>query len=1102
MKAKKIKLLLNKSIIAKSLLMAFVFGLISVSAFAQLNPQPALTYNGQYDIKMIAAPVLQSVWVKTQSPLDILSVLTDQEMRQCGKYLSLNNEVSGETGEGGNSVKLTSNLNSKAQPFVPPGAIGMSTIYADCDDDMTTFQSSAAFLDFGSDMGCTSVEAAYLYWFGDNSSNTTTYAAYPGIPTLRSHGGGATGTSSGYNTVKFKAPNEVAYSTVTADRTLNSVGTYVCFSDVTSLVQGKPGGLYWVANVKNTGVDGGGGSRGGWNLVVIFKPPNCPPRVIKFWDGFLDTAGGTNITLNFAAGEVPKSGNSVSYLGYTTIDAEDDEGILVDAGITVTPANSGVRFVSSPGGTTQYINPFITDQPGVDVYDNAGVLHTDVRCGMASSRISTYDPETDLNGNEVIRLPAIRNTLGFGCNHIKLPAGSMVPNATSAQMTIPDEQNGGLSAYMVYMAIETLQPDLRLYLRAEQATTAPAGTMTYVLTVENIGPLTSQSGAYITDEIIKSLDFAGNIQYLDKDGASFTPPTAALIENQGADVDEKVTFYLPSIAAGNGSTASDSVRIKFDVTVQPLSRTDIWSYGCNRTIYNRATIVFKADDGSDLIGGSNASAGCSGLGSYYNTPIVDATLDAQYTATHTLEDDLTDEVNAAEGASSHLYIIPTIQGYLTQQLTTLGLPVGDVPLYEIYNEEGGLVKSSDYFTQEDPSQEYNAIADLGDGCIEQFEYTITVAAVPKFDPNITVVQPDFPGDPSGGFSVRAYDGTPGYSITVQDGTGATVFYSNSTSADLDAGVPPGKTFNIEGLPAGNYTFFIGDQGVIPISGGVTITDKSPLSLTISGPTQVCEGSAATLTANQSGRLAGDPTLEYVWYESPDNVNWTKLPVITNVLTRTPTDPTTYYEAYVCDGAIFASADHQVDALSTPVVRVEPRDSGCYEFNLVDVRYEQLNTDLLSTDYTVTLHTANPSSATDNRFIIPTSQYNIKKKQDVWVRLSVNDFCYDTDKGNIYIKSMEECYPITIPDFFSPDGDGFNDRWEIEGLEGYNNPEILVYDRFGKVVFKGGKEDLIEPNGWDGTYLGNPLPSADYWYQMNFLEIKPKVGHFTLKRKKE
>jgi len=92
------------------------------------------------------------------------------------------------------------------------------------------------------------------------------------------------------------------------------------------------------------------------------------------------------------------------------------------------------------------------------------------------------------------------------------------------------------------------------------------------------------------------------------------------------------------------------------------------------------------------------------------------------------------------------------------------------------------------------------------------------------------------------------------------------------------------------------------------------------------------------------------------------------------------------------------------------------------------------------------------------------------------------------------------YPrIFTPPFFSPNGDGINDRWEIEGMaEIYPDAVIVIYDRYGKklIEYKGSS------SGWDGTYQGKEMPSTDYWYEIRIDEIKKQyVGHFTLVRAK-
>ena len=87
-------------------------------------------------------------------------------------------------------------------------------------------------------------------------------------------------------------------------------------------------------------------------------------------------------------------------------------------------------------------------------------------------------------------------------------------------------------------------------------------------------------------------------------------------------------------------------------------------------------------------------------------------------------------------------------------------------------------------------------------------------------------------------------------------------------------------------------------------------------------------------------------------------------------------------------------------------------------------------------------------------------------------------------------------PIIPDKFFSPNNDGVNDRWNVVGIEFYPNADIQIFDRFSKQMIRYKGSDL----GWDGNYLGNPMPTTDYWYIIYVAEINETLsGHFTLKR---
>ncbi|MAN58543.1 MAG: hypothetical protein CMC08_01755 [Flavobacteriaceae bacterium] len=89
--------------------------------------------------------------------------------------------------------------------------------------------------------------------------------------------------------------------------------------------------------------------------------------------------------------------------------------------------------------------------------------------------------------------------------------------------------------------------------------------------------------------------------------------------------------------------------------------------------------------------------------------------------------------------------------------------------------------------------------------------------------------------------------------------------------------------------------------------------------------------------------------------------------------------------------------------------------------------------------------------------------------------------------------------IDYPRFVTPNGDGFNDTWNIDNISVLSpDAQIYIFDRFGKLIRE------LDPNGpgWDGTYNGNHLPSSDYWFRINYTEdntAKEYRGHFTLKR---
>lgn len=70
-------------------------------------------------------------------------------------------------------------------------------------------------------------------------------------------------------------------------------------------------------------------------------------------------------------------------------------------------------------------------------------------------------------------------------------------------------------------------------------------------------------------------------------------------------------------------------------------------------------------------------------------------------------------------------------------------------------------------------------------------------------------------------------------------------------------------------------------------------------------------------------------------------------------------------------------------------------------------------------------------------------------------------------------------PVMVPNTFTPNGDGYNDTWQIVRIDLYPENEVSVFDRWGQRIFH--KKGYSSQDEWDGKYLGTNLPVATYYY---------------------
>ena len=108
-----------------------------------------------------------------------------------------------------------------------------------------------------------------------------------------------------------------------------------------------------------------------------------------------------------------------------------------------------------------------------------------------------------------------------------------------------------------------------------------------------------------------------------------------------------------------------------------------------------------------------------------------------------------------------------------------------------------------------------------------------------------------------------------------------------------------------------------------------------------------------------------------------------------------------------------------------------------------------------------------------------------------------------DRNGCGIISSNKISTIYFQRHFTPNGDGYNDTWNVLGINNsyYTVVKVQIFNRFGKLI----KEITDKKStGWDGVYNGSTLPSNDYWYNAKLInvngQVREKNGHFSLLKK--
>lgn len=341
------------------------------------------------------------------------------------------------------------------------------------------------------------------------------------------------------------------------------------------------------------------------------------------------------------------------------------------------------------------------------------------------------------------------------------------------------------------------------------------------------------------------------------------------------------------------------------------------------------------------------------------------------------------------------------------------------------------------------------------GCESQVRFSVTVTIVSPTTPvnNVSHTICDELND--GTESINLAD----YNLEITTETGCVFSYYTSQLGAENAGsqdlITNSSTYNII---SGSNTIFVRvdstDKCYQVVTLNLTLIQKPVISL--SDIIVLCENQSILLSAGvgfNSYTWSTGETTSTITITTPGNY-WVTVTQITGDVTCSTTKN---FTVTISNAATITNIEVKdwTDNENSITIYVSDTSVGNYEYSIDGILYQDSSSffGLLPGEYTV----------------------------------------YVKDKNGCGI-SYQIVYLLNYPKFFTPNGDGYNDTWQVFFSSVEPNLITKIFDRYGKLITV-----LSYQKSWDGTYNGVLLPSTDYWFVVIRENGKIYKGHFSMKR---